>query len=349
MDYYRKQRNYGCRIHDQYTYMGMKTLVLENEKIRLSILLDKGLEIFEFLLKSRDLDFMWLTENGVDNPNRYLPTSPDSQSTYIDYYIGGWQEIFPNGGVSSAYLGAQFGQHGEVAHMPWSYMIEIDTPEMVAVRFTVKTKKVPFKLSKTITIYANAAKIDIKEEIENLSEVPLRYMWGQHLAFGKPFLEPGCTIRMPENITIIADELDVADNDQSARVKRGITHEWPWVEETSGNMTDISVLPPKGKPSEIVYMKGFKDKGWYQVDNARLNAAICVEWDADTMPYLWYWQEFGNTTGYPWFGRHYNIGLEPFSSYPTHGLSEAVRNGTAGYIQGREKRMFSMSTTLMEL
>lgn len=115
MNYFRKQRNYGCRIHDQITYMGMTTVVLENEKIRLSILVDKGTEIFEFVLKKRDLDFMWLTENGVQNPNQYLPTSPDSQSTFIDYYAGGWQEVFPNGGASSSYLGAQFGQHGEVA------------------------------------------------------------------------------------------------------------------------------------------------------------------------------------------------------------------------------------------
>lgn len=348
MDYYRKQRNYGCRVHDQYTYMGMRTVVLENERIRLSILVDKGSEIFEFLLKSRDLDFMWLTENGVDNPNRYLPTSPDSQSTYIDYYMGGWQEIFPNGGVSSSYLGAQFGQHGEVAHMPWSYTIEMDTPDIVSVTFSVKTKKVPFKLSKTITLHANSAKVVITEGIQNLSDVPLRYMWEQHLAFGKPFLEPGCSIRLPEDIKVIADELDNSQK-QTARVKRGIHHEWPWVEEPSGNRIDLSILPPKGTPSDIVYLEGFRETGWYQVENAQLGAAIRVEWDANTMPYLWYWQEFGSMTEYPWFGRHYNIGLEPFSSYPTHGLSEAVRNGTAGYIQGGETKKFSMSATLFEL
>lgn len=347
MDFYRKQRNYGCRVHDQYTYMGMKTVVLENEKIRLSILVDKGTEIFEFLLKSRDLDFMWLTENGVDNPNRYLPTSPDSQSTFIDYYSGGWQEIFPNGGASSSYLGAQFGQHGEVAHMPWTYTIGMDTPEMISVTFSVKTKKVPFKLSKTITIHANSAKVDIMEEVANLSEVSLNYMWGQHLAFGKPFLEPGCTIRLPENIKVIADELDIPEDPSSARVKRGVSYEWPNVEDMSGNKTDLSVLPPRGTSSEIVYLKGFEGTGWYEVENEGLGAAIRVEWDAETMPYLWYWQEFGQTTEYPWFGRHYNIGLEPFSSYPTHGLSEAVRNGTAGFIRGGETRTFTMSAQLL--
>jgi len=65
--------------------------------------------------------------------------------------------------------------------------------------------------------------------------------------------------------------------------------------------------------------------------------------------YLWYWQEFGDTAGYPWFGRHYNIGLELFSSYPTHGLAQAIRNGTAGTINGKEVRAFSLSASLLEL
>ncbi|NOU71751.1 hypothetical protein GC098_10000 [Paenibacillus sp. LMG 31458] len=155
-------------------------------------------------------------------------------------------------------------------------------------------------------------------------------------------------IRLPENVKVIVDELDVPQ-DKTARVKRGILQEWPGVEEPSGKKLDISILPPKGTPSEIVYLQGFKEKGWYQVENARLGAAIHVEWDTETMPYLWYWQEFGSTAEYPWFGRHYNIGLELFSSYPTHGLSEAVRNGSAGDIQGGETRTFSMFATLLEL
>lgn len=124
---YRPQRNYACRIHDQYRYHGMQTVVMENDLVRISILVDKGTEIFEFLYKPRDLDFMWLTEGGVSDPNAYLPTSPDPVSTFIDYYPGGWQEVFPNGGPSSTYSGVSYGQHGEVAHMPWDYDIVEDT------------------------------------------------------------------------------------------------------------------------------------------------------------------------------------------------------------------------------
>lgn len=100
--------------------------------------------------------------------------------------------------------------------------------------------------------------------------------------------------------------------------------------------------------SEIVYLSGFTD-GWYQIEDPARRLGFRVEWDAATMPYLWYWQEFGATEGYPWYGRHYNIGLEPFSSYPTNGLAEAVANGTALTLGPRERRAFWLRAGVVEL
>jgi hypothetical protein len=73
-----------------------------------------------------------------------------------------------------------------------------------------------------------------------------------------------------------------------------------------------------------------------------------VEWDATVMPYLWFWQEFGGTIGYPWYGRHYNVGLEPFTSYPTNGLAEAVANGTALELPPRGRRDFWLTATVID-
>ena len=66
------------------------------------------------------------------------------------------------------------------------------------------------------------------------------------------------------------------------------------------------------------------------------------------MPYLWYWQEFGATEGYQWYGRPYTTGLEPFSSYPTNGLAEAVENGTALTFGPRERHAFWLRASVYE-
>ncbi|MBP1992418.1 DUF4432 family protein [Paenibacillus eucommiae] len=342
MDTYRKQRNYGCRIHDQGTYLGMRTIVMENDKVRISILADKGTEIFEYLYKPLDLDFMWLSENGVQNPRDYVSTSSDPISNFIDYYPGGWQEIFPNGGPTSVYKGAQFGQHGEVAHMPWSYRIVEDSAERIQVLFSVRTKKVPFLLEKTLTLVLGSSTLTIEEKLENLSDVPLQYMWGQHLAFGKPFLEEGCQIIVPEGIKIVTEATGPGE---AGRVARGANYEWPLAAGHNGESVDLSILPPQGTPTDIAYLTGFNQTGEYALENSRIGAGIQVKWDAEQFPYLWFWQEFGETVDYPWYGRHYNIGLEPFSSYPTSGLSEAILNGTAAAIEPKGRKSFTMEVS----
>ncbi|NOU88381.1 DUF4432 family protein [Paenibacillus sp. LMG 31460] len=344
MSRYRPQRNYGCRIHDQYTYFGMRTIVLENNLVRISILAGKGTEIFEYLYKPKDLDFMWLTENGVQNPRDYLPTSPDPISTFVDYYPGGWQEVFPNGGPTSVYLGAQFGQHGEVAHMPWDYEIDEDTVERVAVSFRVRTKKMPFQLTKTVSLRNNSPTLILEEKLENLSDIPLRYMWGQHIAFGKPFLRPGCRIYLPDRAKIITESVE-SPVSTPGRVRRGVSYDWPYGLDKEGRAIDFSVLPSKGTPSEMIYLYGFGNQAWYRVENKSLDMGMKVAWDGAVMPYLWYWQEFGASKGYPWYGRNYNIGLEPFSSYPTLGLGVAVRNNSAGIVESRGVKSFWLKAT----
>ncbi|TLS48719.1 DUF4432 family protein [Paenibacillus antri] len=337
---YRKQRNYGCRVHDQYTYMGMRTVVLENETLRVSILVDKGTDVYEFLYKPLDLDYMWITERGVHPPHRYLPTSPDPISTFIDYYEGGWQEVFPNGGPTSSHQGAVYGQHGEVAHMPWDYAIEEDTPERVAVRFEVRTKKAPYSLRKRMILESGRTALIVEEEVVNEGASELRYMWGQHLAYGKPFAGPGSRIRLPAGVEAETERPD-ADSGPG-RVKRGVRHVWPNAVDEAGRAVDLSVLPPVGTASDIVYLTGFGKEAWYEIESPDRGAGLRVEWDGEAMPYLWFWQEFGATTGYPWYGRHYNIGLEPFCGYPTRGLEEAARNGSAGRIGPGETRSLRM-------
>lgn len=283
---------------------------------------------------------MWLTENGVGNPSDYLPTSPDPISTFIDYYPGGWQEVFPNGGPTSQSLGAVFGQHGEVAHMPWDYRILTDSADEIAVEFSVRPRKIPVTLKKTMSLTKGSPSLSITEEIYNLSDTTLQYMWGHHITFGKPFLSPGCRIELPQGLRIIAEG---GDEDHYGRIPRGKEHHWPLTIGWDGQPLDLSQLPPKGSPSDIVYLTGFDDEGWYKVVNPDIHLGVQVTWNTLTLPYLWFWQEYGGTHDYPWYGRHYNVGLEPFSSYPTGGLLEAITNGSARTLTGKSRQSVTLS------
>ena len=44
--HYQLERSHGCRVSDAWTYRGLRTVVLENEVLRVVILIDKGADIY---------------------------------------------------------------------------------------------------------------------------------------------------------------------------------------------------------------------------------------------------------------------------------------------------------------
>lgn len=326
------RRNWAARIHEV-TISGIRAIVLENELLRVTVLADKGGDVVEFLHKRTDTDYVWLSPHGLRDPSSWVHGASDDVGAFVDHYEGGWQEIFPNGGAPSVYRGARLAQHGEVAMLPWDYSIVADSPDEVAVRLRVRTRRLPYEVVKTFRLASGSAALELESRVTNDSGVALHAMWGQHLVFGPPFLKPGGRIRLPEGVRVIPH--DVAINPAGRRVEPGGPYDWPIV---SG--TDLSVVPEPGGPSEIVYLTGFRE-GWYEIDGFR------VEWDASLMPYLWMWQELGASAGYPWWGKAYVVGLEPFSSMPTNGLAEAVDNGTALTLEPHETKVLAMRAEVL--
>jgi hypothetical protein len=330
---HRPQRNWGARVRE-FEWLGVPAVALENELLRVGVLAGKGSDVFELLYKPQDVDFVWLTARGF---RRTAPTAG-----FVDAYGGGWQEILPNGGAPSSHAGATFDQHDEVALLPWDYAIVEDAEERVAVRLSVACTKAPLRLVKELRLGAGSARLEVEETLVNESSVAVWLMWGHHIALGAPFLAPGARITLPDGAEGIPHP--VALNEGGRRVAAD-RFRWPYAVSPDGDEVDLSLLPPAGTPSEIVYLTGFPERAWYEVggDGLRLR----VEWDATVMPYLWFWQEFGRTAGYPWYGRHWNIGLEPFSSYPTNGLAEAVANRTALELAPREEVAFSLAAEVL--
>ncbi|HVL24557.1 MAG TPA: DUF4432 family protein [Thermomicrobiales bacterium] len=340
------QRNWGPRIQDL-LLRDMRLIILENELLRVGVLAGKGTDIVELNYKPRDLDLAWLSAHGVQNPAALGSAYRDSLATFLDSYPGGWQEIFPNGGAPSVFDGAAYGQHDEVFALPWRVDIVEDTTESIAVRFTVRTHKVPCLIEKTMRLTSGVPQLRFEERLLNTGAVPVRAMWGHHITFGPPFLRPGCRIRLPDGVTGLPHETSIAPGGR--RVANADHFAWPDATGEDGTSVDLSIIPERGTASEIVYISGFADHhGWYEIDDPDTRIGSRVEWDARQMPYLWYWQEFGATTGYPWYGRNYNIGLEPFSSYPTNGLAEAVANGSALTLEPGEARDFWLTMTILD-
>ena len=78
-------RNYGCRIRE-FVLKDFRAVTLQNEKIVVTILVDKGADVYEFLYKPKDIDFLWKSSVGLRSMKGYQPTIPGKGGNFLDFY-----------------------------------------------------------------------------------------------------------------------------------------------------------------------------------------------------------------------------------------------------------------------
>lgn len=330
--------NWGSRITTNTTYNGIDAFVIENEVLRITVLAGKGTDIVEYLHKPSDTDFMWKSPIGWHSSNQRIQTTHSEISSFMDYYGGGWQECFPSGGPYTKYAGTEIGLHGEVTTLPWTYTVITDTPEMVEVRCSVETYRTPFRLEKTFRLRSGSMVLEIEESVTNLGEENLPYMWGHHPAFGEAILDESCRIDIPATDVHTHTTIQDAKNSQFAPDAHG---KWPMLTNIDGKEIDNSqALPKSAKTHDLLFLSGLQD-GWFALTNRNKQIGIAMQWDVEMFPYIWFWQVYGGGSGYPWYGRTYNVAIEPWTSWPNDGVEAAVENGTAKQIVAGE----TVSTT----
>jgi hypothetical protein len=305
----------------------MRAAILENELLRVTVLLDRGAEIVEFRYKPLDLDPLLRMPGELRDPAHGLASMPGASGTFLDYYAGGWQEILPNGGGPVSYQGVDHGQHGEVCLLPWSSDVLDEGPERVALRCSVRALRTPLYLERVMTLERGRATLTLEERLTNEAGQPLDVMWGHHVAFGLPFLDHGATIFTSARTLLSHEELP---GFAPRRLEKSQRSSWPHARAADGDTIDMSVVPPHAQASgrEMSYLTDFDGPAWYAIANREQQAGFAMRWDGTLFRFLWLWQEFDYTKGFPWWGRTYTMALEPWTSYPTLGLPEAIARGT---------------------
>ncbi len=339
---YLHNRNFGCRISDEFTYRGLRTLVIENELLRISILIDQGTDIFELLYKPRDVDFMWRSPLGVRSQVTHTETIASKNGPFLDFHEGAWQEVFPNGGRTCEVKGAEWGLHGEVWGIPWHCEVVEDSPECVSARCWVRTYRTPFYLEKTLTLRGGCAILEINERVVNEGEEPMDFMWGHHPAFSDAFLDETCVLDVPPNRVVM--DLNQAP---TSRFAPGQEFDWPVGKSVTGEDVDISRLPPKdSRISDMPYLTNLQE-GWFALTNQGRKLGIGMSWDKRVWPHLWWWMAFGGEMGYPSYGRVYTCAVEPFSSWPAL-LTKSIENNTHHTLGPGEEMTAWLKTVIYE-
>ena len=320
MNKYLYNRNFGCRFKE-IIENGYSALIIENEKIRASIYINKGLDIYEFIYKPLDIDFMWKSPVVLDG-NRKTPFTKEwILGNFLDVYEGGWQDILPNIANPTNYKGAGFGFHGELYSLTWKYNVIENNPEEVRLRFFTRMERSPLTVSKEFIIKSNQPVLEIIETINNEADEEFEFMWGQHPAIGQPFLDENCVIDVPPAAKAKTHNQKLSENEI---IPLGVEFEWPYIVNSENEKIDASkVMSAESKTGHIIYLEDISD-GWYGITNLKKKIGFGLKWDKNIYKHLWMWQIYRGSFGYPWYGRTYNIALEPWSSVPDD--FDAVRN-----------------------
>jgi hypothetical protein len=322
------RHHHGARVRD-FTEAGRRVMALENELIRVELLPDKGSDITSFLHKPSDTDFMWRSARGLRPPIPGGRLPGPSDAVNFDEYEGGWMECFPNGGGGLTYRGAPLPFHGELWSAGWSVAITEDAPERISVTLTVETPRTPFRVEKRLTLESGRAALIVDESITNLSSIPMDFMWGHHPVFGPPFLDDTCRVDIPAATGSTSRPAPM----NTSALEFPSEFDWPHAPLANGGTTDLSIVPgPDEGRLEWACLKELRE-GWYGITNGSRRVGFGMRWDVGVFPFVWYWQCWGGEPDYPWWGRHYNCALEPWTSWPD-GLDNAMANGTSRVLDG---------------
>lgn len=322
---------------------GWSSFVIQNSSLRVTVLAGKGCDVVEVLYKPRDLDLTPRTARGLRSRDEVLAGPWSELGAFMDQYEGGWQEILPHGGGPGSYRGASFPQHGESARLPWRVAVIENSPERVEVTASVRLSIMPFYVIKSFVLEGATPVLKMSSTVTNEAAVELPLMWGQHLAFGSPLVGPGSRIELQDG-TYFTAHPDV--DFPTGRRSNGGSGSWPTAIDENGETFDLSELPPWETPSDLQYLR--PSIGRYTLLPSKYPIRVHVNWDIESFPYLWFWQQFGSSKDYPWWGTEYIVGLEPWTSAPGSGLADAVEFGEVPILPPGGSKSMEMNIQIEE-
>lgn len=282
----------GARIDPHWRYHDLRAVVLENGRLRVTVLPELGAKIYDFVLMPADRNFLW------HNP-RLEPRLPVFGQNFDDWWCGGWDEVFPTCDVST-YRGDTYPYLGELWSLPWSWRVEESGLSRACLYLERTTVIAPARMEKWITIAQDEPVVRFRHRLTNVGTQPLDFLWGIHPCFR---VGPGYRIDAPARVGVVGHTATGAFG------PAGTSYAWPQAEL-------CRVPPPSREWCEGHYATELEG-GWVALTDPAAEVGIGLVFPREVFPVLWCWMVYGGWRG------HYHVALEPWTGWP-HRLDKAV-------------------------
>ncbi|MGE5644424.1 MAG: hypothetical protein ACM336_01405 [Acidobacteriota bacterium] len=290
----------------QITYRNRRAVAIENEKVRVTVLVEGG-HVAEILDKRSGVNPLWTPPWPSIEPSTYSPAKhpeygADAESKLLAGIMGHnlCMDIF--GGPSPEEAAAGLTVHGEAPVAP--YEIEARGAELIAKAVFPQAQ---LRFERRIRL---EDAVRFTETVENLSAYDRPIAWTQHVTLGPPFLRGGATqFRAP------ATRSKVAEPDFTGGLgyqKTGAEFEWPHVPHKDGGTVDMRVFSaaPVSAGFTSHLMDPAREQAFFIAYEPESRVAFGYVWKRADFPWLGIWEENHARKSAPWNGQTVTRGME---------------------------------------
>ncbi len=274
-----------------WSYRGLRAVVLENRLLRVVILPEAGAKIWQITYKPLDTNLLW------NNP-RMVPTRLPMNARYDDVWSGGWDELFPND-ESGLIDGEMYPDHGELWTGEWDAESFSTSDEVgVRLRFTTPISAITFE--KTIRLQRDSSRLHFQHVLTNSGNASFSFLWKLH---------PAMAVTPQHRIDFPAMKVSLEPAFLGSLEGAPETFEWPhiWID---GRAVDLRRIPDEAMRRLYFFYGSQMQAGWCALTNTANRLACGFLFDQKVFPSCWLFASYGG-----W--RNHNVAvLEPCTGYP---------------------------------
>jgi len=294
----------GVWITGAWTYRGFPAIVLENDRVRMTVLPTHGAKIVEFISKAADRDLLF-------HHPRFDVRPPVFGANVDDWWTGGIDEVAPTG-HPAVVDGEQLPFLGEFWSQAWAARIVEEGPGAVAVELSCGGIISPLRIDRRMELRAGESFVRSMHRLTNVGYAPVPFMWGIHPGLA---VRPGARIQVPGAVgTFHEGHPDLG-------LEQGTTFAWPQLPAATGPI-DLSVARSADPPSWELAFVDQLSAGWLAVTDPTSRTGFAMSFDLAVFPVAWLWGVYGGWRGL------YAVALEAWTAHPPR-LDEVIAAGRA--------------------
>ena len=309
----------------------MESIKLQNESVRIEVVPELGCKIVSIQDIVHDHEWLW------KDPKRPLKPAKFGD-LYQDFDISGFDECFPNIGISPYPLDSTLTlpDHGDLWSIPWT--VKTDGSSIIA---TVEGRSLPYIFSRTVEL--DGPRIIFKYQVRNENESDISFIWSAH-----PLFKVSGEMRIllnetPEMTKEFGFGGRLGPDGLDGHLGKYQAYHWPNALNENDEIVDLSFVTLKKSVTDKVVLSSPLD-GKLSLEDSNSGRSLNIRFSPAEIPYV---------------GICFNLGAWPFNDNPgtwiaiepttgcTDKLDDSLARGVADSLAPGEVRSWSFEIELM--